>query len=127
MTLSAADSQEILQLVARADAMATDRDAARYAALFTADATMSGVMGSAHGTAELRKAVAHVWSREPAGTLHLTLNPLIDGTDSEVSVTSVMLLIGPAEKPVIVAAARVRQVVVQTVSGWRIRERIITI
>lgn len=65
MTLDAADSLEILQLVARADACATARDADGYAALFTEDAVMEGAMGTAHGRAALRAAVARVWDNNP--------------------------------------------------------------
>lgn len=49
MSLSTADSIEILQLVARADACATARDADGYAALFTEDGGMSGAMGDVSG------------------------------------------------------------------------------
>jgi hypothetical protein len=58
MRLSAEDSLEILQLVARADACATARDADGYAALFTKDAAMDGTMGRARGRAALSQTVA---------------------------------------------------------------------
>jgi hypothetical protein len=77
MTLSAEDSLEILQLVARVDACATLRDADGYAALFTDDATMDGDMGQA-GAQDLGETVSRVWAAEPPGTLHLTLNAVIE-------------------------------------------------
>jgi hypothetical protein len=123
MSLSAADSIEILQLVARADACATTRDADGYAALFTEDGTMSGAMGSARGSAALTEAVAAVWAREPLDTLHLTLNAVIDGSSSEPTVESVLLLIAAGPPPAIVDAARVLQTVRRTPEGWRICSR----
>lgn len=49
MSLTAIESLEIMQLVARADNCATARDADGYADLFTEDGTMTGVMGHAQG------------------------------------------------------------------------------
>jgi hypothetical protein len=126
MTLDAADSLEILQLVARADACATARDADAYAALFTEDAVMEGAMGTAHGRAALRAAVARVWDNEPAATLHLTLNAVIDSSRPEPSVESVMLMVTTGVSPAIVGSAKVRQTVTRSRSGWRISSRTIS-
>jgi uncharacterized protein (TIGR02246 family) len=125
MSLSAADSIEILQLVARADACATARDADGYAALFTEDAAMTGTMGDARGRPALTQAVAAVWAREPSGTLHLTLNAVIDDSASEPSVESVLVLVGASPQPGIVGTARVLQRVRNTPEGWRISSRLI--
>src|SRR5271168_4777250 len=99
MTLTAQDSLEILQVVARADACATARDADGYAALFTEDAVMDGAKGQAEGRAALSETVAAVWASEPAGTLHLTLNAVIDDSKSEPSVESVMLMVTTGSPP----------------------------
>lgn len=123
MRLSAADSLEILQLVARADACATVRDAEGYAALFTEDAAMDGAMGRAEGRAALSETVAAVWAGEPAGTLHLTLNAVIDDSKPEPSVESVMLMVTTGSPPAVLGSARVVQTVRHTQEGWRISER----
>ena len=125
MTLDAADSVEILQLVTRADVCATARDAEAYVALFTEDAVMDGAMGDAHGRAAIGETVARVWAREPPGTLHLTLNAAIDASGSEPSVDSVMLMVASGATPAIVGSAKVRQIVVRTSEGWRISRRTI--
>jgi ketosteroid isomerase-like protein len=65
MSLGASDSVAILQLVARADACASARDADGYTALFTEDAVMDGDMGTAEGRSALRDAVARVWPPSP--------------------------------------------------------------
>lgn len=72
MTLTAEDSVAILQLVARADTLATAHDADGYVDLFTATASVSGSMGAATGREQLRETVTRVWAGEPVGTLHLT-------------------------------------------------------
>jgi uncharacterized protein (TIGR02246 family) len=123
MMLSAEDSLEILQLVARADACATARDADGYAALFTEDAVMDGAKGRAEGRAALSRTVAAVWAGEPAGTLHLTLNAVIDDSRAEPSVESVMLMVTTGSPPAVIGSARVTQTFRKTPDGWRISER----
>ena len=113
----------ILQLVARADACATRRDADGYAALFTDDAVMDGEMGTVEGQSALRDAVAKVWAAEPAGTLHLTLNAVIDESGEEPVVDSVMLMVGAGPSPNVLGSALIRQTVRDTPGGWRISRR----
>ena len=123
MSLTAAESLEIMQLVARADNCATARDADGYAELFTEDGMMTGVMGRAHGRAALRDAVAAVWAAEPPRTLHLTLNVTIDESGAAPTVTSVMLMVTRDAKPDVLGSALVRQIVRRTAEGWRIAAR----
>jgi uncharacterized protein (TIGR02246 family) len=125
MSLSASDSLEILQLVARADACAGARDADGYVELFTEDALMEGDEGTVHGRGALRAAVAAVWASEPPGTLHLTLNALIHDTAPDPTVTSVLLLLTPGPSTPSIDAADIRQVVRNTDGGWRIQSRTI--
>jgi ketosteroid isomerase-like protein len=125
MTLTPSDSIAILQLVARADTCASRRDADGYVALFTDDAVMEGDMGTVHGQSALRETVARVWAGEPAGTLHLTLNAVIDESGAEPAVDSIMLMVGVGPSPAVLGSARVRQTIRQTRDGWRISARTI--
>ena len=123
MSLSAVESLEIMQLVARADNCATARDADGYAELFTEDGMMTGVLGRARGRAALRDAVTAVWAAEPPRTLHLTLNATIDESGAEPTVTTVMLMVTRDAKPDVAGTALVRWVVRRTAEGWRIAWR----
>jgi uncharacterized protein (TIGR02246 family) len=123
MTLSAVDSLEIMQLVARADNFASARDANGYAELFTEDGMMTGVMGHAQGRPALRDAIADVWAAEPPRTLHLTLNVTIEESGPDPTVTSVMLMVTRDAKPDVLRSALVHQVVRRTAQGWRIASR----
>jgi uncharacterized protein (TIGR02246 family) len=123
VSLTAADSLEIMQLVTRADNCATARDANAYVELFTGDGEMLGDKGSARGRAALRDAVTAVWAAEPPRTLHLTLNVTIDESGPDPSVTSVMLMVTRESPPTVLGAAVVRQVVRRTSDGWRIASR----
>jgi ketosteroid isomerase-like protein len=111
MSLTPADSIEILALAAKADGYATARDADGYAELFTEDAMMDGDQGTVRGRQALRTAVARVWANEPSGTLHLTLNAVIDDTGHDPAVDSLLLLLTPGAST--------------SPEGWRIRLRTI--
>jgi uncharacterized protein (TIGR02246 family) len=127
MPLTAEDSLAILQLVTRADACASTRDADGYAALFTEDGTMGGDKGAAEGRAALRDTVARVWAAEPAGTLHLTLNAWIDESGDEPTVDSMLLMVTPAPSPQVLGTAHIRQTIRRTQAGWRISARTIEV
>jgi uncharacterized protein (TIGR02246 family) len=123
VSLTAADSLEIIELVTRADNCATARDADRYVELFTEDGVMTGAKGRIRGKAALRDAVTAVWADEPPDTLHLTLNVTIDEPGPDPRVTSVMLMVTRDATPHVLGSAVVRQVVRRTAEGWRIASR----
>ncbi|MFZ0376410.1 MAG: nuclear transport factor 2 family protein [Solirubrobacteraceae bacterium] len=123
MSLTAAESLEITQLITRADNCATARDANGYVELFTEDGVMTGNKGSARGRVALRDAVTAVWAAEPPHTLHLTLNVTIDESGPDPSVRSVMLMVTRESPPRVLGSALVRQVVRRTSDGWRIASR----
>ena len=125
MTLTAAESLEILELVARLDDFATARDASAYAELFTEDGTITGVTGTATGRAEIRDAVSALWAAEPPETQHLTLNATIDESGPEPKVTSVRLIVTRGPTPSVLGSVAVSQIVRRTADGWRIASRVV--
>jgi predicted PurR-regulated permease PerM len=125
VALTAAESLEILELVARTDDYATARDARAYADLFTEDGTISGVMGTATGREAIRDAVDTAWAAEPTDRLYLTLNPTIDESGPEPIVTGTMLTVARAPAPSVLGSALVSHVVRPTANGWRIASRVI--
>ena len=124
MTLSAADRLEILDVIGRADAAATRRDAGAYADLFTEDAVLDGSQGR-HSAAALRESVGPIWAAEGATTLHLTLNPVVDPGDvpDEAVVSSVLLIVAPATPITIITAAAITQKLRRSGDTWRISRR----
>jgi ketosteroid isomerase-like protein len=125
MTLSAADRLDILDVIGRADAAATRRDADAYASLFTDDAVLDGTQGRHTGTAGLRSSVGPIWAAEELTTWHLTLNPVVDPGDGpdEAVALSVLLIIDPAPPITIRTAAAITQILRRTSDGWRISRR----
>ena len=93
------DRDEIRELTARYCWHVQHSEGEKIAHLFTDDGVMDGDMGTVKGHAALRDAVARVWAAEPAGTLHLTLNAVIDTSGSEPSVESVMLMVASGASP----------------------------
>jgi hypothetical protein len=124
MNLSAEDRLDILDLIGRADACATSRDADAYVALFTEDAVLDGSQGH-HPAAGLRAAVGPIWAAEGPATMHLTLNPVIDpgSTADDAIVRSILLIVDPAAPITIRTAVAITQAVRRTAGGWRIARR----
>jgi ketosteroid isomerase-like protein len=124
VTLSAADRIEILDIVGRADAAATRRDAEAYVDLFTEDAVLDGSQGR-HPAAALRSSVGPIWAAEGPATLHLTLNPVVDPGDGpdEAIVSSILLIVVPATAITIRTVAAITQVLRRTGDTWRISRR----
>jgi ketosteroid isomerase-like protein len=125
VTLSAADRLDILDVVGRADAAATRRDADAYVSLFTDDAVLDGSQGRHAGATALRASVGPIWAAEGPATLHLTLNPVVDAGHSqdEAIVSSILLIIEPAAPITIRTAAAITQTLRRTGGGWLISRR----
>ncbi len=86
---------------------------------------MDGDMGKISGRDALAVAVARVWAGEAPGTLHLTLNAVIEESGPDPSVASTLLLLTPLSPSPVVGTAEVHQGVRRTPSGWRISSRTI--
>ena len=125
MTLTAAESLEIMQLITRADNCATARDANGYAQLFTEEGVMDGDKGHVAGR-ELAAAVARVWENEPPATLHLTCNAVVDDSASTPAVASILVMLIPQSAGGAIGAADVVGHFIRTSAGWRISSRQIT-
>jgi uncharacterized protein (TIGR02246 family) len=125
VSVSAADRAEILDVIGRADAAATSRDARAYADLFTEDAVLDGTQGRHAGSAALLDSVGPIWAAEGPASLHLTLNPVVDGGDGpdEAVVHSILLIVDPASPITIRTAAAITQTVQRRGGTWRISRR----
>jgi ketosteroid isomerase-like protein len=126
MTLPAADRLDILDVVTRADEAASRRDADGYVALFTEDAVLDGSQGRHAGRAGLRASVGPIWAAEGPATLHLTLNPVIEGDGAEAVVRSVLLIVDPAAPVTLRAAAAITQRLRREAGQWRIAQRAVS-
>jgi ketosteroid isomerase-like protein len=128
VSLSAEDRLDILELLARADTAASDRDTDAYLALFSDDAVLDGAQGDYRGKEALREAAGSIWPAEPPGSVHLTLNAIIDPAgehDGEPAAVarSVLVIVGPGPAPAIVHVARIAQQVQRSGGTWRIVRR----
>ena len=94
------DSVAILNLVNRADRLATKRDVAAYCQLFARDGQIVGEKGTAKGRAEIATLVTRTWRQEAEHTYHLTANVEISQLTAQTAeVVSTLCLI--AEKQLV--------------------------
>ena len=114
-----------------ADTASSDRDTDVYLALFTDDAVLDGDQGDYQGKDALRRAAGSVWAAEPAASLHLTLNAILEpagnrpGEPGAVA-RPVLLIVEPAPQPRIWHIARITQHVRRLGGAWRITRRTVT-
>jgi ketosteroid isomerase-like protein len=128
MTISTGDRLEILELVARLDTAASDRDVAAYLALLTEDAVMDGEKGSFRGRDAIGRTVGAVWAAEGDETAHLTLNAIIDEdpqSSTEAIVRSTLLIVGQQRRSELISVSPITQRVVKTDGEWRVARRTI--
>jgi uncharacterized protein (TIGR02246 family) len=126
VSLPAADRLDILDVVTRADEAASRRDADGYAALFTEDAVLDGSQGRHAGRAALRASVGPIWAAEGPATLHLTLNPVVEGDGAAAVVRSVLLIVDPVPPVTIRTAAAITQRLRREAGQWRIAQRTVS-
>jgi uncharacterized protein (TIGR02246 family) len=126
VSLPAADRLDILDVVTRADEAASRRDADGYAALFTEDAVLDGSQGRHAGRAALRASVGPIWAAEGPATLHLTLNPVVEGDGAAAVVRSVLLIVDPVAPVTIRTAAAITQRLRREAGQWRITQRTVS-
>jgi hypothetical protein len=127
--LSADDRLDILELLAKADSAATQRNAAAYSSCFVTDAVLDGAQGRYEGRTSLAESVGPIWLREGPASVHLTLNAVLapsDDADHAVA-SSTLLIVAPNTTPgapaTMIGVAAITQHVVRTDSGWRIARR----
>ncbi len=125
MSLSAADQLAILEVITRADAAASRRDADAYVALFAPDAVLDGTQGRHAGREELRASVGPVWAAEGPATVHLTLNPVIEPgpSDDQAVARSVLLIIDAGQPPALRTVALINQELRRAERSWLITRR----
>jgi ketosteroid isomerase-like protein len=126
VTLSDTDRLDILEVVARADAAATRRDADAYVSLFTDDAVLDGEKGEHRGKERLRRSVGPIWESEGPSSVHVTLNAVVEsmGDQPDRAVATSVLLILQGTSPIVIhSASAITQHLVKTGSSWLIERR----
>ena len=71
----------------------------------------------------LRASVGPIWAAEGPASLHLTLNPVVEGDGAEAVVRSVLLIVDPVPPVTIRTAAAITQRLRREAGQWRIAQR----
>lgn len=105
--LSADDKLEILDVLARYNRAADDRDVAAYADLFTPEGVIEGDMKTRPGQAGLREDLPALFEMEGTLKRHLSLNHVIEGSDDHVVVRSLLLVCEGETMPAVEATSQI--------------------
>jgi SnoaL-like domain len=126
MTLRVEDRLAILDLAARVNEAASRRDVAAYLSYFTTDGALEGDMGTLSGQDALRGGLAPIWEREGRATLHLVLNPMIDGEGQAAELSYTLLIVRTNPPQAIVGTAQVYEQLHQVEGRWLVaRHRVV--
>lgn len=121
--LSDADRQRIVDVVRRADLLATARDVDGYLALTAPGMVLDGTQGTASGGG-LRAALTAIWAAEPAGTRHLTGDVRVTpGDDGTATARSTLSLATDDSAHDVRAVATITQVLRKIEGTWLIARR----
>jgi hypothetical protein len=129
VSLPTVDRLDIAELLARADNAATRRDVATYVSLFSELGVLDGDKGEHCGREALAQAVESVWRGESPGSVHLTLNTVIEevlGDPDRAVATSMMLIVIPRPPPALANVSAITQRLERTSLGWRIARRTVS-
>lgn len=127
--LVASDRLDILDVITRADAAATRRDADLYVSFFTHDAVLEGSMGDYSGRVKLRESVGPIWAAEGPASVHVTLNAVVDevgGRPNRAIASSQLLILNVDTAITVLSISAIIQHVVKVESNWLIERRSVT-
>jgi hypothetical protein len=129
MTLSIADRFDIIELLARADSAASQRDAELYVSYFTDDVVLDGDMGEHRSKEVLRQSVGPIWQSEGLASVHLTLNPTVEpivGVSDRAVAKSVLVILKEGATISVYNVSSIIQHVVKTNGVWLIERRTVS-
>lgn len=125
--LSAEDRLQILDVLARYNLAADDRDVEGYVALFTANGVIEGDMQTRPGQAGLREDLPGLFAMEGTLKRHLSLNHIIEGGEDRATVRSLLLVCEGETLPAVVATSQVLDELERHDGAWLVFRHHVTI
>lgn len=114
---------EIFQLLIKADELATERDIEGYRDLFISNGEILFNDRVITGKDNIADFVAQTWDKEPVGSVHLLLNPLLLSDDGDSALMTTRLLILDPSDNRIWNSAKITHTLVRRNNKWQYKKR----
>jgi len=118
--LSTDDRLDILEVIARYNRFADDRDVEGTVALYTDEGYIDGDFSTGRGHDGLRADLPGIFEMEGTLKRHLTLNHIIDGDGAEVTVRSMLLVVEGETIPQVGATADITDELRKIDGAWKV-------
>lgn len=125
--LSAEDRLNILEVLARYNRLADERDVEGTVALYKEDGYIHGDFQTGEGHAGLRADLPGIFEMEGTLKRHITTNHIIDGDGGRATVRSMLVVIEGETLPGVGATADITDELVKVDGSWRLRRHHVAI
>src|SRR3712207_3990870 len=118
MALTAEDRLEIMDLVARYNLAADEKDVEATLAEYADDGVIEGFYSTGRGKEAMRQDLPAIFEAEGTLKRHLALNPRMAGDGDEAEVSYVLLVVEGEERPAVGATALIRDQLRRVGDRW---------
>lgn len=126
MTIAADDRFEILDVIARYNRAADDKDVEGTVALYTPDGFISGDFKAGPGES-FGAELSAIFAMEQTLKRHVSVNPIFEHSGDGVAVHSLLVVVEGERAPAVGATARIHDEFVRYQGEWRLRSHKVTI
>jgi hypothetical protein len=123
---SAQDRLEILDLLARANRAADEKNVSNHAACYADGAVIEGDMQASGDADAFRADLKTIFENEPGLKRHVGSGHIFEQTGETVSIKSLLQVFDGEERPAVVATADIHDEVVRSGSEWKIHRHKVT-
>ena len=120
MALTADDRLAILDLIARYNRLADDRDVEGTVELYTADGYIHGDFATAPGHDGMRADLPAIFAMEGTLKRHISTNHIVEGDGEQATVRSMLLVVEGETLPAVGATADITDELIKQDGQWRV-------
>jgi ketosteroid isomerase-like protein len=120
VSLTTDDRLAILEVIARYNRLADDRDVEGTVALYTDDGYIDGDFSTGRGPDGLRADLPGIFAMEGTLKRHISVNHVLDGDGETATVRSLLLVVEGETLPAVGATADITDELRKQDGGWRV-------